>query len=143
MVVNLPWQEFKRKGLVLPGTDPGFIQKLDALDDYSGGKFWIHRLTDPNARKRSQHRNGKAGDGHILNMSLLDMWVMIERFGFKGVGLYGPDVWNNPGFHVDDRNKNIGAKWGQWKNPQTGRREYTALNEGFIQHLAGDSKYLI
>ncbi len=130
--------EFKDKGLILPGTDPAFIEKLGVLDDFSGGQFWIHRLTDPNATKNSQHRKGLAADGHIKGLSVLDMWVMIERFNFSGVGLYGPEVWNNPGFHIDDRRKYPGARWGQWKNPTNQRREYTALNGEFIGHLAGN-----
>jgi len=59
----------------------------------------------------SQHYLGLAVDLHFANISLLDQFLMVERFPFTGVGLY--PFWTNPGVHLDIREvaENGGARW--------------------------------
>jgi hypothetical protein len=57
-------------------------------------------------------------------MSLVDAYLAVEKLGlFNGVGLY--PFWNNPGLHVDLRQKP--ARWGR-----NAAGIYVALNDKFI-----------
>jgi uncharacterized protein YcbK (DUF882 family) len=70
------------------------------------------------------HYVGKAADIHIVGMSLIDAYLAVEKLGlFNGVGLY--PFWNNPGLHVDLRQKP--ARWGR-----NAAGIYVALNDKFI-----------
>ena len=73
------------------------IEVLQKIDEYSGGKLWIHRLHS-SGNPTSQHYHGRAADGHIEGLSVIDQYVLLERFNPGGLGLYGPDIWTSPGF---------------------------------------------
>lgn len=50
----------------------------------------------------SQHYVGRAVDGHVSDMILLDAFVAAVKFGFTGIGLY--PCWSpHGGLHLDNR----------------------------------------
>jgi len=131
VVYNKLWKDVR--------LDPNITYELrttlDLVEGYVGaGKLYIHRLYDPNAGPTSQHKHGKAADGHIEGMHVLDQYVLMERFPFTGLGIYPQDIWNNPGFHVDVRKSSIGRRWGYIPKSDGGRR-MVALGRNFFEHI--------
>jgi len=71
-------------------------------------------------------------------MSILEQFIEITRFPWGGVGLYGSDVWRNPGFHVDVRETkdNRQARWAC--RMLAGVRTYDALTDQYIRRQIAD-----
>ena len=79
----------------------------------------VHCITLGKHKKNSYHTRdgkGRAFDGHVVGISLHDMFVTAMMFGFGGIGVYfydpndpNPDmIVNNPYIHVDVRPWNRG-----------------------------------
>jgi uncharacterized protein YcbK (DUF882 family) len=109
---------------------------LDCLDSTSGGKVIIHRLTDEDADRGSQHRFGRAADLHIGDLHVVDQYLLVERLDPGGLGIYGRDVWKmTPGLHVDVRVSVPAARWAC--KMVDGKREYVALDKEYFEHVLG------
>lgn len=106
-------------------VNPYLIIALDALREATGHPIVIHNAYATKGHSEtSMHYVGKAADIHIVGMSLIDAYLAVEKLGlFNGVGLY--PFWNNPGLHVDLRQKP--ARWGR-----NAAGIYVALNDKFI-----------
>jgi len=93
----------------------------------------VHCITLGKHKKRSYHYQGKAFDGHVVGISLHDMFTTALMFGFGGVGVYFYDpnnknphmIVNNPYIHVDVRpwNKGRAVTWYRDK----GKYEYNPV----------------
>ena len=92
--------------------------RLDALREYLGHSIVITCSTDGVHVEGSQHFLGRAVDIMVPTYqgSLFSLYLIIERFGFRGMGLY-PN-WNYKGqmiggFHLDVRKLEgyQSAKW--------------------------------
>ena len=108
--------------------------RLDALREYLGLSIMITSSTEGEHVESSQHYLGKAVDVVIPNYqgSLFSLYLIIERFGFRGIGLY-PD-WKLRGkkiggFHLDVRTVDNyqSAKWIGYKN-KLGVTKYSAFS---------------
>lgn len=118
-----------------PEVDPSLIRMLDRIDNYCGGKLFIHRLHDPHASQSSQHYWGRAADVHIETMTVLDQYVLVERFHPMGLGVYPKDVWTiTPGLHIDVRPVDIGRRWAYVGDGNGGRR-MVAISADFFRHV--------
>jgi len=122
---NLSWEQYEAHGPGIDHVDVRLIVLLTDLNAYVGNKLYVHCLYDEDRDPQNLHRLGLACDGHIQGMHLIDQFICISRFPFKGIGLY--TAWNHAGFHVDIRNKRIGARWGCML-----KGEYVALNKQFL-----------
>jgi len=125
---NLPWKQYEASGPMIDKVDVRLIVLLRDLNDFVHNKLYVHCLYDEARNAANVHRLGLACDGRIEDMPLIEQFVCISRFPFKGIGIY--PAWNNPGFHVDLRNSRIGARWGCKK-----KGEYVALNSQFFHHV--------
>ena len=124
---NLSWKQFEESGPGVDKVDVRMLMLLRDLDAYTGNSLMLHCVYDEDRDPENLHRQGLAADGHIHNMNLIDQYVCISRFPFKGIGLY--TAWNNQGFHVDLRNQRIGARWACKT-----QGEYVALDSQFFHH---------
>ena len=80
----------------------------------------------------SQHALGNAADVRILHATLLEMYILAERFNFTGIGLYPNN--GTPFIHVDMRPTdplNVQSRWIAIGDPNNWT--YTALNEENIR----------
>jgi hypothetical protein len=68
---------------------------------------------------KSQHYVGNAADWRLLNSSLVEMYILAERFNFTGIGLYPP-------IHIV--NENIERVSGKLPFVHTDVRELDPLN---------------
>ena len=108
---NIPWEEYRVTDGNLKGISNKLIRLLDDLDIYVGGKVVAHCLLD-NRSSSNYHTRGMACDLHIEGLHPLEQFIVAGRFPFTGIGVYGNDVWNNPGLHVDVREvSKAGARW--------------------------------
>lgn len=124
---------------------PKLIYRLDDLREYVGDDhpIYIHRAYDSESKKT--HGEGLAVDYHIENMSLMDQYLVTERFNFSGIGVY--PGWNKPGIHGDVRLKH--ARWGchiiREKIQGVGgieiRRHYMKLDRSFMLKVMMDGKW--
>jgi hypothetical protein len=124
---NLSWAQYEEGGPGIDRVDVRLLMLLGDLNKYTDDNLIVHCLYDDERDPENLHRQGLACDGHIENMHLIDQYVCISRFPFKGIGLY--TAWNHPGFHIDLRNQRIGARWA-CKTLGT----YVALNADFMRH---------
>jgi hypothetical protein len=61
------------------------------------------------------------------------MFFFVERqYLFTGIGIYGPDVWHNPGLHIDLRDRP--ARWAFKKKDQD-ERVMVALDKRYVSYL--------
>src|SRR5574343_85090 len=80
----------------------------------------------------SQHGLGNAADLKILHSTLLEMYILAERFNFTGIGLYPNN--GNPFIHVDMRPTdplNVQSRWIAIGDPNNWT--YIPLNEENIR----------
>jgi len=106
--------------------NPVLIYKLDKMRSYANRPFIIHVAYDIEGHaKSSYHGMGMAIDGHFQGMSLLEQYLIAERFIWGGLGLYS--WWNNRGLHLDIREQSYGARWASEKEG-----EYIGLSRDFI-----------
>jgi uncharacterized protein YcbK (DUF882 family) len=107
------------------------ILKLHAMRIFTNKPFIIHCGYATSGHSfHSQHYLGNAVDFHIKGLSPLEQFLIALKFGFKGYGIYGKDVWNNPGLHLDVRPSMYPIFWGWTK--QDGE---VLLDTKFIKHL--------
>lgn len=112
-------------------VDKKVIIKLDQMREYCGKLIVIHCAYEKSGHtNNSQHYLGKAVDINIIGMKLVEQYLLAERFGWTGIGLY--NCWKNPGLHLDLRDEEIGARWAQKKNRE-GSLEYCALDQKYIE----------
>jgi hypothetical protein len=118
---------------------------LDRMREDIGRPIKIHCAYDSGGHStQSQHYLGRAVDYHIKNTPLLEQYLLAERYGWRGIGLYTD--WNNPGLHSDLRRSSDdyddltlyrGARWGRRKKWQDGEMKtiYVPLDQAFIKHV--------
>lgn len=107
------------------------LKKLDALREFVSRRIIIHcGYSRGGHTKDSQHYLGKAVDFHIENTSLINQYLVAERFMFTGIGVY-PD-WNNPGLHCDVRYKSKEQPQDRWAKLN---KKYVPLTENIIKKI--------
>lgn len=127
-----------------PGRmDNGLVFTLDNLRHYVGRPIHVHCGWE--WRETGWHPHGVAADIHIENMHIIDQFVAASRFDeFNGIGVYGKDVWANPGLHLDTRPRihrfDVEARWGCRLLGELGvdahsKRTYVPLDHAFFEYL--------
>ena len=130
---NIPWEEYRTKPGNLKGISSKLVHLLDDLDIYVDGKVVAHCLLDDRASS-NYHTRGMACDLHIEGLHPLEQFIVARRFPFTGIGVYGDDVWYNPGLHVDVREvSKAGARWARIKDGDTLR--YVPLDLEYIRRI--------
>lgn len=105
------------------------IYRLDKMREYAGRPFIIHCAYELTGHsKNSYHKLGMAVDGHFKDINLIDQFLIADKFfGDAGIGIYGRDVWNNPGLHLDIRP--YIARWAYKKGA------YISISNEYFQYL--------
>ena len=107
------------------------LKRLDALREFCGHRIIIHCGYAVNGHtKDSQHYLGRAADFHIAGVSLVNQYLLAERFNFGGIGVY-PE-WNNPGLHCDVRHKDHEEPQDRWVRI---RGQYRILTEAILRKI--------
>lgn len=138
---NIPWRELKDKNHYLVHVHPELIQALNDLDFWCGFNVVCHMLYDEDRALTNTHRRGIAADLHIVGQHPLDMFLFVQRLNtFTGIGIYGPDVWHNPGLHVDLRQADKGARWAYRAkdrrfDPSKAERQMVPIDRAYIKYL--------
>lgn len=127
---NIPWEEYRSKPDNLKYVTSKLIYMLDDMDSYVSGKLVVHCVVDADRPSSNYHARGMAADLHIDGLSVLDQFIVAGRFPFTGIGVYGNDVWHNPGLHVDVRRAKIGARWARIMDGKGLR--YVPLDMGYF-----------
>lgn len=131
------WKLIRYFGLHENWGDPkkmsfDLLKKLDALREFCGNMIIIHCGYDTTGHsENSQHYLGRAADFHIAGVSLVNQYLLAERFNFGGVGIY-PN-WNNPGLHCDVRDKLTEEPYNRWAKVEG---KYISLNETVLRKCA-------
>ncbi len=100
------------------------IERLYRLRRYIDREIIIH--SGYRKGDSGQHGKKKAFDIHIEGLNVIDQYLIAERFGFNGIGVY--PYWNNPGLHIDVRNQH--ARWGRNKAGM-----YVKLDQIFLKEI--------
>ena len=106
------------------------ILKVDALREYVGRKVYVHCGYEKR-KKFSYHNFGQAVDIHIEGLSLIEQFIVAQRFDFGGIGIY--PWWNDPGLHLDVRPwgwNSARATWGS-----ISPKLYVGVDTDFIKSL--------
>lgn len=113
--------------------DPNLIMRLEGMRIYAGKPFIIHCGYELEGHKDdSYHGYGKAVDGHFVGLNLIDQFLIATRFfGIGGIGMYGKDVWTNPGLHLDTRPYT--AHW--CYTSMNGKAEYSLISFKYLEYL--------
>ena len=98
---------FSDRELTCNDMNPILLEKLYCLRQYVDRKIFIH--SGYRAGDTGLHGQKKAFDIHIEGLSVVDQYLVAERFNFNGIGVY--PYWNRPGLHVDVRFRH--ARWGK------------------------------
>lgn len=126
--------------------DPVLMFTLDEFRHFVNKPIVVHCGWEASGHsENSLHYQGKAVDIHVEGMHVLDQYLAAERFdSFNGIGIYGPDVWKNPGLHLDTRPliKKIAAdsRWacrmlGSLGENARSTRTYVPLDKDYISYL--------
>lgn len=122
-------------------VNPILIKQLDDMRKYANHPFILHEVYSSTGHtKNSYHYYGAAADGHFIEsfkntnpLDLIDQYFLaVKIFGNSAIGLYGRDIWNNPGIHVDIRP--YIARWACTKM-NSGKEEYLPLNRKYIDYI--------
>lgn len=107
---------------------------LDAMRDASGHSCVIHVAWEDgghdfadSAHYGDEIHKATAIDCHFVGMSLLEQWLLAERFPWSGIGLY--PYWQSPGLHLDLKSRN-GLEGGRWWRDLAGK--YQPLDKRFL-----------
>ena len=131
---NERWSVVREKPEMLQPVMLRLINALDELDGLLDGGLLIHCLYDADRESGNYHKRGMACDCHIQGWHPLDQFLFVERQQlFAGIGIYGCDIWNNPGLHVDMRDGRA-ARWA-FKAGDSGGRVQVALDKRYITYL--------
>ena len=107
------------------------LRRLDGLREFCSHRIIIHcGYAIDGHTKNSQHYLGRATDFHIIGVTLINQYLLAERFNFGGIGIY-PE-WNNPGLHCDVRHKDSEKPQDRWVRIN-GR--YTILTENILKKI--------
>ena len=132
--VNERWESFSEKEENTIHVQKRLMNALDKLDTLLEGSLVIHCIYDEDRDENNFHRQGLACDCHINGWHPLDMFFFIERqYLFTGIGVYGPDVWNNPGLHLDLRDRP--GRWAFKRKDGDEGRVMVALDKRYISYL--------
>ena len=105
---------------------PDVIYLMDAMREYAGIPCIIHEAYAASGHSpKSYHYKGLAIDFHFEGLSLLEQFLISQRFAWGGIGLY--PFWARPGLHVDMRPLGLfqpGARW--WRDEKGVYRALTA-----------------
>ena len=129
---DVAWSTYRERSPDVPKLSRRLVALVDALDEHVRGKLVVHRTWD-GAGTTGQHPQGTALDGHIEGVDILNQFLIVSRFPWGGLGLYGPDVWHHPGFHVDVRDALPQARWAC--RLRNGKREYVPLVAAYLRSL--------
>ena len=78
--------------------------------------FIVHDINLGEHSEDSFHYSGEAIDGHFKKLTLAQMFYCAQLAGFKGIGAYGCDAWDNPGIHADVREQVHQLVWYGWED---------------------------
>lgn len=107
------------------------LRRLDALREFCGNGIVIHCGYETGGHsEKSQHYLGNAADLHIEGVSLINQYLLAERFDFAGIGLY--PGWNRPGLHCDVRLKAKEESYNRWARLNG---KYVFLNEAVLRRI--------
>ena len=107
------------------------LKRLDALREFCGNPIIIHYAYATGGHsENSQHYLGNAADLHIEGTTLINQYLLSERFNFGGLGIY-PE-WNDPGLHCDVRRKGKEEPYNRWAKVNG---KYVFLNETVLRRL--------
>ena len=121
------------------------IQELDAWRHYIDRRVFVHcgwELTGHSAG--SEHEDGNGVDCHVEDTPLSVQYLAVERFSFRGIGLY--PHWDHPGLHLDMRILGVGQPGARWigifvqdsDDPGKLEQVYVALNVvNFERYILG------
>lgn len=113
--------------------DPMIVYSLDRLREIVGRPIIINK--DEGTYRpgdKGQHGLGKAVDGFILGLSLIDQFLISEKTRlFSGLGLY--PYWNRPGLHWDVRDLQPHEPAARWGRNAAGI--YVKLDAKFIKSI--------
>jgi hypothetical protein len=82
------------------------------------------------------HPKGNTCDFHVVGMDLLDLYILAERMGFSGIGMY---KW---GMHLDT-NHEVNARWVREKYTGDKDKDYKPFDSGWIDFVRGQYKHRI
>jgi len=94
---------------------PALISEMELLDVYCKARWSESQIhvnadwADSGHVSDSQHYTGRAVDFVLQGVPFIEGWLALERFAFKGIGLY--PYWNTPGYHADVRIAPYRARW--------------------------------
>jgi len=133
-----PWGDWTK-------VEKNVIFLLDKMRGDIGHPIVIHCAYDSSGHAtNSQHYLGRAVDLHIKDVPLIEQYLLAERYGWRGIGMYTD--WNTPGLHLDLRRTSDdaddltlyrGARWGRMKKWQDGQISavYVPLDAVFVKHV--------
>jgi hypothetical protein len=131
--VNEYWGSYSEKPENLKHIQKRLVNALDKLDELLRGTLVVHCLYDAARDAQNYHRQGLACDCHFEGWHPIDMFLFAERqYLFFGIGIYGPDVWHNPGLHLDLRD--IPGRWAFKTDGNDGRIQ-VPLSKKYINYL--------
>lgn len=114
------------------------VYLLDEMRQAAGKPIIIHVAADDSghvegsAHYFTSQRTALAVDFHVVGMSLLDQWLLAERFPWVGIGVY--PGWEHPGLHCDlawREHIRLGRRW--WRDGGT----YRSLDRDLLTRLLG------
>ena len=109
--------------------NPELLYRLDKFRGLLGVPVYINcAYATSGHTSRSQHYLGNAVDVNFHNrISLLDAYIIAEKIGFNGIGLY--PHWHYPGLHLDVRPLSIDAPKARWMGVRLNNKQvYVGLN---------------
>lgn len=112
--------------------DVRLVNRLDAFAEELGHPVIVTAgFANDGHSPNSYHYKGMAADIIIPDLNLLDVYLLAEKFGWKGLGIYPFWKYHNirvGGLHVDERD--MPARW--WRN-ETG--EYHTFTSNSLRYL--------
>jgi uncharacterized protein YcbK (DUF882 family) len=122
------WGDWKKMNVAV-------VWMLDRMRDFIERPIVLHcGYEDGGHTENSQHYLGNAVDCHIVGLSLIDQYLLAERFNWNGIGVY-PD-FNNPGLHLDCRTllaNDISKRWACYKI--NGVNDYVQLDKHVFKYI--------
>lgn len=118
---NFGWNEKTLVGDLIrdevEDLNDAFMDRLDWAVSYAKkhwgkieGQFFVYYFTLGTHSKYSYHYRGRAGDGFFRGINLFETFLIMQKAGFKGIGIY-PNWKPYRGVHVDDRSYDTEVYW--------------------------------
>lgn len=121
LLVNFGWNERTLAGHLIrdevEDLNDAFMDRLDWAVSYAKkhwgrieGQFLTYWFTLGEHSKYSYHYKGRAVDGFFRGINLYETWLIMQKAGMKGIGIY-PEWQPYRGVHVDDRAYDTEVYW--------------------------------